>query len=622
MGFYLKLCRFLERFNLGEKAAPSQELVEALDFLKWDIEPQAVLRAARGATVLATIISLIFVMIGAFIGWDIMLLIIIGVVVSLLSNHLIGEYPKSAARDRAVSALGAAPQLIAQLSTILKQNPNIERAVEFVTQYNEGALADDFKGALRDTWSGKSSSISKSMEEIAEKWGVWSEGLKRSIYLILSSFHEKDPVRKRETLDMAVSVTLNDFVDKMRDYAFSLHTPTLVIFSFGVMIPLIIVSLFPLMSFFGYQTSTQHIALALFASLAAVYVYSQRVLRKRPPTLSLIEVKSSVPSGYIYLANGVMLPAIPTALIALILLSIPSIFYLINLSNVLVSNNETFSIILETLNTLPMIWGFGAAIFIYYYGTTWFKKSERDRISNMENSVPDALYYLRSGLMEGKPVEETFEKIAKMRSNKSLSESFEKASILIRRRNLSLDDVLLGDESPFEKSSSLLRSVLSLIASSMKRGVKFTAATCTVLIKYVTRLKRIERNMMNMLQRNLSMMKLTAVLFAPVVAAVVVVLFLLIVKGVISTTESSSAFSGAGLGLNTPVQQPDLPAPVLQLILGVYMIGLSFVLIRYISILAYGSDSVQLGMEIAKSTAGATILFTLALIVMRVMMGV
>jgi hypothetical protein len=60
---------------------------------------------------------------------------------------------------------------------------------------------------------------------------------------------------------------------------------------------------------------------------------------------------------------------------------------------------------------------------------------------------------------------------------------------------------------------------------------------------------------------------------------------------------------------------------VLQLIVGVYMVGLAVILTRYISIVESGPDDVELKLNIAKILPVCLVIFTAVLIGSRKLLG-
>jgi Flp pilus assembly protein TadB len=429
------------------------------------------------------------------------------------------------------------------------------------------------------------------------------------MYLIISSFHERSPKSKAGTLDRAVESMLNDIITKMREYSLGLHIPTLVLFSFGIIMPLMIIALFPLLGFFGIPLGLESITLFLFASLLGTYLYSNGILAKRPVTFILPEIETDVPRGYIKLGKSV-LPALPFCAAFAIIVSGPTIFYLLSLSKA-IQLGGLFASAINSVNTMPIIWGIGGAMIIYFWGSNWFKTAERKRIKQIEAQLPDALYYMRNVLSEGRTMEEALDFAGSMMGKTPLALQMRDASNLIKRRHITTEAVLTGRESPFERKSKLLQSTLFMLTAGLRGGIRSAAQTCNIMHNYMRRINKIERSLMEMLSRNLSMMRLTAMIFAPLVGAVITVLFALIVKGMAGATKSTAIM---GFSTMSAMATPNIPTPVLQLILGLYVLGLNFVLVRYVTTIENGYDSVKMGMDLSTSLVTSLIIFTATLI--------
>ncbi|MEM5804227.1 MAG: hypothetical protein QXU82_00005, partial [Candidatus Aenigmatarchaeota archaeon] len=572
------------------------------------LEADKVVYAARASMIISVVVFLSLGAAALLFGTNPIIFLVAAAVFPLICNQLVSDYPKSVAKQRALTALGTSPQIVAQLAASLKQNPNLEKAMEFVAEHGEGELADDFRKTLWRMWTGKVSSAAEALPAIADRWGRWSEGFHRAMYLIISSQHERNPARRRFSLDRAVEAVLDDMLTKMREYSYGLHIPTLILFSFGIIMPLILISLFPLLGFFGIPLSIEAITLFLLGSIFAVYTYSNTVLGKRPVTFPMPDVRTKVPRGYLSMWNHV-LPAVPFCVATGLLISFPSIFYLFTLTGAIALQGP-FGDFISFVNTMPLIWGIGLPLALYAYGSSWFKKKERERIAKINNQIPDALYHIRSVLSDSRPMEEALDFASKALGRSELGARLRETVNIIRRRHITFERAVMG-EGGIGHISKAANTAFSLLIASMRKGIKNASQTCDVIYRYLSKIKKIEKSMTLMLERNLSMMRLTAMVFAPLVCAIIVVLFQLILKGV---TGAFERFQVMGFMPIMPISSPSIPTPVLQLILGLYSLGLNFVLIRYISMVRHGDDPVAINLELAKSTAISLTLFTAALI--------
>jgi len=606
--YYLGFCESLGN-HFKSDTPPSEELKRAVKSLGWKISPEKIVNAARTSMVASAALFFALAAVAIVFHVNFVVFLMAAFLFPFLANQLITDYPKTQAKQRALTSLGAAPHIIAQLSISLKQNPNLESALAFVAKYGEGEIANDIRRLLWRVWAGKIPNTLDALPKLANKWGKWSEGFQRSIYMIMSSFHERNPKMKAGSLDRAVDAMLNDILTKMREYTLALHIPTLVLFSFGIIMPLMVIALFPLLGFFGIPMGLESITLFLFASLLGTYLYSNSILGKRPVTFILPDIGTDVPKGYLKLGS-LTVPALPFCAAVALIVSAPGLFYLLSLSQT-VHLQGVFASAVGFINTLPIILGVGGALALYYWGTNHLKTEERKRIKQIDAALPDALYYIRNVLSEGRPMEEALEFAGSMMGKGPLAAQLKAAAALLKRRHITTESVLTGPDSPFERKSKLLQSTLFMLTAGLRGGIVSAAQTCNIMHKYMRRIAKLERSLVDMLSRNLSMMRLTAMIFAPLVGAVIVVLFALIVKGMSGAAERTNIM---GFGPMSAMTTPSIPTPVLQLVLGLYVVGLNFVLIRYVTTVEHGSDSVMFGMDLSTSLAASLVIFTATLI--------
>jgi len=592
--------------NLGSKlkGKASDELRTSVEFLGWDTEPECVVGAGKVALMLAFAVIIAGLLIGLMAGLDITLAII-GIPISIAMFFLLTEWPKTLAKQKAMRALGYAPIVIAQLAVPLKQNPNLESAVTFMSEHAEGEIAKDFKAMLRDAWNGKLGSLNEGIKGIAAKWGKFSSGFNRSMQLIIASFHEKDNNRRQETLDKSLDVVLDDTLTKMTEYANGLHIPTLMLFSLGIIVPLMIVSLFPMVAFFGVSVTPGMVAAFLFLSVLATYLYSNSILRNRPPTFSEYEVESEIPEGY--MKAGAVVPAAQFSLAVALMIALPGIFYFASSAGAALSGPLKM---LSGVGAMSMIWAAGIGIAVYSWGTSSHKKKARADVKAMEDQFMDAIYHVRNRLLDGRPIEDALEFSEKMSSGSQMAQLLKRVLNKVRRKSMPLEKAFAEEKI----GSVLVKSSINLLISSLKKGSKTAAQTASVVVEYTSKIKKVERDLVGMLQKNLSMMRATAIFFAPIVCAIIIVLFQMITSTISATSQKFGTIGYSSFG-STMLSQPAISPETLMLIVGFYAIMLNFVLTRYISRIQWGPDDVNLKLELSKSMPLMLIVFTATLII-------
>jgi hypothetical protein len=110
------------------------------------------------------------------------------------------------------------------------------------------------------------------------------------------------------------------------------------------------------------------------------------------------------------------------------------------------------------------------------------------------------------------------------------------------------------------------------------------------------------------------MMKLTALFFAPLVCGLIITLQAMIQRGIERAWQRLELASEIGFPF---IQVPLISVEILQLLLGVYVLLITILLIRFISLIEYGEDEVMLRIQIYRSLPISLLLFTLSLFLSR-----
>jgi len=117
----------------------------------------------------------------------------------------------------------------------------------------------------------------------ADLWGRNSEYFKRSLHLIKSSTAEPDEAQRVITLNRALDISLEGTESLMESFAAKLKTPSYVLYSIFILIPLALVALLPAVTVVGMKPEITDLVLLydfVFPVLAAVY--SEYILMQRP----------------------------------------------------------------------------------------------------------------------------------------------------------------------------------------------------------------------------------------------------------------------------------------------------------------------------------------------------
>ncbi|MEA1924543.1 MAG: hypothetical protein U9M95_01610 [Candidatus Altiarchaeota archaeon] len=579
------------------------ELEEAIEFNRMQVSPREVTAAAwiTGAAmvILSTIISITA---HIYLGTNPLILLLIGSILSLLALYYVSEYPKITASTRRIKALGRAPEIIAYLIIPLKQNPNLEEAVKFAAENSRGELALDLKKTLWDVWSGKNNSLGGSLPLLGYRWSKNVKGFQDALYAIRTSQIEKTEYRRLNTLDRAMDSVLKGIQESFKEFIEYLRLPTLVMFAGGAILPLVVVIMIPLVSFMGSELGNPvNLSLLLLTILAFMYLYSEYTLRKRPASFPVMEISDThplLPPAGKLVVLGRNMSVKKTTLWVTLLISSLSIPYLLGLRGWPVYD----------LTTLPLLAGLCLGFCIYLGGKSLYKKKIRDSIRETEKEVLEATFQLGNRLLSGMSAEDAMIKVARMlpKNPSGASAIYWKAVQNIRYLNTDMEGAFFNEKigALRETYSSMINTLSRLMVTSMKKSINSASESLITAANHIKEIQKMESNLKNKISYTSSMMKITAVFISPAICALTVYIARVFQK----TSAITSSIQDSSFTTFLLREQPTSPE-ILQLIVGLYMLALLYILVRYNTILEHGDDSVIVQYEISRSLPIALTIF-------------
>jgi hypothetical protein len=346
----------------------SQEYRDALRFTGFDLEAFETVLFSYAGTVTTLIlllgIDLILLFSRSFEARTLSIMGILTFIIPLGVLYYLSEYVKIRAKLMKISSLGDIPEILSYIVMSMKLVPNLENAVLFASRNSERSLAKDLKKLIWDLNLRIYSSMDDALLSFADLWGRNSEYFKRSLHLIKSSTAEPDEAQRIITLNRALDISLEGTESLMDSFAAKLKTPSYVLYSIFILIPLALVALLPAVTVVGMKPKTIDLILLydfIFPFLAAVY--SEYILLQRPVAF----IPKQIPDSHPDLSDirqkkrfAIMLSVLVFCLIA------PSGYILLLLGNPkgIVATMPLGGYIPPTL---PLILGGVAGISIYLY---------------------------------------------------------------------------------------------------------------------------------------------------------------------------------------------------------------------------------------------------------------
>src|SRR5438445_3212768 len=219
-------------------------------------------------------------------------------VAPIAAYAVVASYPEWCARRMRVASLGGAPEAVNYMAMSMRVVPALDRAVEFAAHHSQEPLASRLRQLLWNVYLRSPPGIEAAFLQFAGEWEDSQEDLKRAFFAIGSASSEQTEAGLDRILDKARWIAFEGTKARIMEYAAGLRGPTTVLFALGVLLPVIIGAMLPLISLGGLAPSlsevnrgsqgrdlTVAIVLVmdvLFPAGAAAYAY--RILGNRPGT--------------------------------------------------------------------------------------------------------------------------------------------------------------------------------------------------------------------------------------------------------------------------------------------------------------------------------------------------
>ncbi|MEM0475440.1 MAG: hypothetical protein QW343_01470 [Candidatus Norongarragalinales archaeon] len=590
--------------GLGRGARFTPEMSDALSFLGWDVSAEEYYAAYKA-------IFLVGVVLGAVVGATLFVVTqmlgvgqAVGVVAAALCilaplgfAYWFSKTPFRAVEREKMAALAYVPEIVNYLAMSLRLNPNLEKAVEYAAAHGSGKLADELNKVVWDVQIGRFLSVEEALDAMAYRWGTFNEDFKHALMLLRASVLEPDRAQREKILEQASADVVEGTREKMDLYARKLHQPTVYLYYFGILLPLLLAIILPIGgSMTGVQLARpEYIALAYCVLIPiGVWFFGKSILAGRPPTYVPPDIPRDFPGvktrGSLKILAVILLLALPyfgfltdqgatqgwINAVAVPLNSAIKAIPVIGENFVFPFMNENGEVTIPgTLGAIPpwanreeetkklphlsffydnfdglfvglftifgVLIGFAAAVALWLYGEYADRKRVQDEIRSMESEFQDALYVLASRMGENKPVEEALRSAVQfLPKSKIAREVFARVLDNITTMGMTLDAAIFDETFGALKNlpSRVVASGMRFLADSVELGVNVAARSLITLSLQLRNARKIDESLKRLLEDVTTMLKTMATFVAPIVLAVVSAMQKMIL--------SSIAQSGAG----------------------------------------------------------------------------
>jgi hypothetical protein len=522
----------------------------------------------------------------------------------------------------------------------MKHTSNLERAIAFASEHLEGPLALDFKKIFYDVEIGRFSSIKQSLDNYLESWRNYAPEFIESMHLIESSLYEPTEARRILILEKSLQVILDGVYEKMLKYSREIRTPLTNIYMLGIILPTLGLALLPLASTLLGGLIQWHHVMIIFNVLIPFLVFymTSNVLLKRPGGYGESSVLELNPNYKKYKSKTPWIAALLIALIIFTIGVLPFIFQfnpLINSFNL--KNDYTFSDlgipffsesklfdfkeingvrtgpfgILATILSLFIPLSIALFFALAYKQKTKDLIKAREKTKKLESEFTNSIFQLGNRLGDGIPAEIAFSRVAESTRGQATHEFFALVNQNIQQLGMSLENAIFDKKrgAIIYYPSSLISTSMKILVESVKKGLKVAARSLMSISEYVKNIQKITQRLKDLVAEIISDMRSNMTFLAPMLAGIVVglsTMITLILNKLKDLTETQGTANIAGIGdigniTNIFDVTQMIPPYFLQIIIGIYLIEIIFILTSALVTVDSGHDKLKEKYDLARN---------------------
>jgi len=445
------------------------------------------------------------------------------------------------------------PGFFGNLVMVLEQNPNLEHAVAFASEHldERSRLVIEKRLSMNIL---KEKGI-RSLRELLPDWG--KRKLADAVNLLESAESERDPAERELLLDRALEAILSSVREEVGEFSGRIKLPSMVIFGMGILVPLALMMIFPVLSFFGGRLTMLQLGLIYCLFLPAfIYVLTEAVERNRPRHISPPPVGVSFRIRYF----------LPLFLSAILAVYFAEAGFLV-------------------------IWFPVAALSLSLLVAAWKPFKVRVKVDRAEEEFPDFLLEAGVQMSNGKPLEAVLVSYAQS-GQSPLKSAIGRAGKKVQLDHVGVGEALLSEDFFKEIPSLTVCSGIKLALSAAEKGGQSSGRRLVGISEHLRKILELKKDIKNAMSDLFITLRSLSVFFAPLLMAFTARIYEVIT-------------------LKSPLQSSLSPAS-LVFVLAVYTVALSALLVDYGIRLEFGKDAPIRCLNIALAMPLALAVFTVA----------
>ena len=529
----------------------------------------------------------------------------------------------------------------------MKHTSNFEKAVAFAAEHLQPPLSDDFRKIFWDVEVGRFSTLKESVDNYLEGWKKDSLEFVEALHLIESSLYEPEESRRIEILEKSLEVILEGVYDKMLKYTHNVKAPLTNVYMMGIVLPTLALAILPLASTMLQGAIKWYHVLLLFNILIPLMVIylTGTIMMKRPGGYGESDLLEKNPLYEIYESNSSYVKGIFFALPFFLIGLIPFIMRYTPIPGWLgfardytwpelgisfLGSSGAFGIVqdgalygpsgaLSLLLSLFIPLSIAIMFITVYKSKTKELIIERTKYKEVEKEFTSSLFQLGNRIGDGIPAEIAFLKTAESTKGTATEGFFRVVNENIQRLGMNLERALFDNRrgAVIFYPSEIIETSMKILVESVKKGLKVAARSLISISEYVKNIKKINARLNDLLAEIISDMQSNMTFLAPLLSGIIIGLAGMItsILGELGNILGSDGTTGGGAGgfgeglLGLFDVSTMLPTYWLQIIVGIYLIQIVFILTSTLVTIKSGRDELQTTSETWKNLKKSIFLY-------------
>lgn len=589
--FSKSLARVYDFFNKKKIVSSSEELKKACKYLNVSSkDSQNSVKATLVLSFFFFTISIFLILLLYFSGRLNFIYLAILLSFPILVNHFFSNHYKEIYYEQRIIDMSVLPDFFTMLISYLKINSNLEKAILLISRFDFKRTTRELKKVLKDIDNGKEWDIKKRFIQILREYN--NPYILTASNSLLSSLTIKNKVKREHVLKNSLDYLLKGIINENKEFNRKIYTPILMLFGFGTILPLIVISIFPMLSILNNSSfSVYSLVMFLVVSLIIIKLIISELKKKSPSRFSQIEIKKEV-------------KGINSFLLILIFFSIstPSILYFLS---------YFFSFEFNFLigyRTLFFYIALNVVIFFYLYFKTKPLLRYKKKAKVLENELLDDFYILSSRINEGHSTEDSIKYLSNIVLQKESKDFFIKVYNKIVNLGWDLKDAFYSIRNEEVVFSNRVKSLIDLFIFSVRKHSIVASENIIEICNYYSEMKTVEENMYNELSKNMDMIKLTYLIFAPLICAIIIG-----IQGLINevlSVNSVNLFNSSFTAMNIES---------VIFVISSYLFFLTVLLANFYSFIESNSEKISKRKNLMNGVIISGIVFTVTLIVSKLL---